>query len=397
MRIVLAAALAVAMICLGLAGANAYSQRQQALAAQAALQEHQRETSATRAWSAFEALTAVDPNASLNDHAWEFALARTPADFDVLRERWTLEAEVATLDLAYLSAESGGVEGTVPNDISDLGRSIQAAAEQAAGLGISTDPAGDLALSLADYARLPLSERVDQHDSIRDALAAGLQTLTTRVSAKRDAADLAGRVDDLVSVASTVGIPADLAQQIADAKTLSASATSDGDVRAADQRLQAVTAKLNAIINRTDGAPLPPCLDGPQPAYLIWIHLDAQQLVAYENGCPWLATAVTTGRPALPTDRGTWSIFYKSFAYHMISPWPKGSPFYYPPTWVYYAMEFVGDGTFIHNADWQPDYSYGPGSQYGPYASHGCVHVRDGVLPSLYAWAPIGTTVIVGD
>ena len=106
---------------------------------------------------------------------------------------------------------------------------------------------------------------------------------------------------------------------------------------------------------------------------------------------------MTTGRPALPTGRGTFHIFYKSRSYHMVSPWPDGSPFHYPPTWVYNAMEFIGDGTFIHNADWQPDASYGPGSQNGPYASHGCVHVVDAPLAQLYDWAPIGTTVIVGD
>ena len=81
----------------------------------------------------------------------------------------------------------------------------------------------------------------------------------------------------------------------------------------------------------------------------------------------------------------------------MISPWPMGNQFYYPPTWVSYAMEFIGNGTFIHSADWQPADSYGPGSQYGPYASHGCVHVLDDPLKQLYDWAAIGATVVVED
>ncbi len=81
----------------------------------------------------------------------------------------------------------------------------------------------------------------------------------------------------------------------------------------------------------------------------------------------------------------------------MVSPWPPGSPFWYPTTWVYDAMEFVGDGTFIHNADWEPDDAYGPDSEYGPYASHGCVHVPDAALAKLYDWAQVGATVIVGD
>jgi lipoprotein-anchoring transpeptidase ErfK/SrfK len=81
----------------------------------------------------------------------------------------------------------------------------------------------------------------------------------------------------------------------------------------------------------------------------------------------------------------------------MVSPWPLGSPFYYPPTWVGDAMEFIGNGTFLHSADWEPDGAFGPDSDDGPYASHGCVHVLPGPLQQLYDWAAIGTTVVVGD
>ena len=38
---------------------------------------------------------------------------------------------------------------------------------------------------------------------------------------------------------------------------------------------------------------------------------------------------------------------------------------------------------FIHTADWEPPGAYGPGSQYGSYASHGCVHVQDGPAATL--------------
>lgn len=397
MRTVLVAALAVGTVALGLSGANAYSDHQQAVAAAIAIQQQQRSDAAAAAWTQFMELYSVDPGAGFSQHATEYARAQTPADFQLLQERWRLETDVARLDLAYLADSSGGLEGGVPHDIAELGRSIASAAAAAAGLGISTDPAPDMARRLDSYVALPAAERLAQHEEVHGELTTGLETLTSRVDARREATNLAARLDDLVALAANVGIPDALAQQVADARALSARATGDQDVRAADQQLQAVTAALNGIVNRTPGAPLPPCLTGAQPSHLIWIHLASQQLVAYQDGCPWLATPVTTGRPALPTDRGTFSIFYKTYAYKMISPWPLGSPFYYPPTWVYYAMEFVGDGTFIHNADWQPDGSYGPGSQYGPYASHGCVHVRDAVLPSLYAWAPVGTTVIVGD
>jgi lipoprotein-anchoring transpeptidase ErfK/SrfK len=37
----------------------------------------------------------------------------------------------------------------------------------------------------------------------------------------------------------------------------------------------------------------------------------------------------------------------------------------------------------------------GPGSENGPYASHGCVHIPSTALPNLYNWANIGATVVV--
>ena len=79
----------------------------------------------------------------------------------------------------------------------------------------------------------------------------------------------------------------------------------------------------------------------------------------------------------------------------MVSPWTPASGLWYPPTWVYDAMEFVGDGTFLHTADWEPQSAFGPGSEYGGYASHGCVHLQDQIAAQLYAWADLGTSVDV--
>jgi lipoprotein-anchoring transpeptidase ErfK/SrfK len=153
-------------------------------------------------------------------------------------------------------------------------------------------------------------------------------------------------------------------------------------------------ALLASVGPRAEVAAAGPCASG-FPARLIVIHLATQQLDAFTGGCQWLQTPVTTGRPALPTGRGTFQIFYKAVRYTMVSPWPPGSPFWYPTTTVGWAMEFIRNGTFIHSAGWQPAGTYGAGSEYGPYASHGCVHVLPGPLSQLYAWAPIGTTVTV--
>lgn len=58
-------------------------------------------------------------------------------------------------------------------------------------------------------------------------------------------------------------------------------------------------------------------------------------------------------------------------------------------------MEFLTGGFYIHNAPWEPATAYGPGSQNGPYASHGCVHVPYSAMQALYNWAAPGTTLVI--
>ena len=52
-------------------------------------------------------------------------------------------------------------------------------------------------------------------------------------------------------------------------------------------------------------------------------------------------------------------------------------------------------GFFIHDAPWEPSTGFGPGSQNGLDASHGCVHIPTPTMAWLYSWSPIGTTVII--
>lgn len=61
-------------------------------------------------------------------------------------------------------------------------------------------------------------------------------------------------------------------------------------------------------------------------------------------------TPVTTGMPHLATPDGMFSIRYKVTNQMFISPWPPGSPYYYPPEHVNYAMYFADVGYFIHDA-----------------------------------------------
>ena len=47
----------------------------------------------------------------------------------------------------------------------------------------------------------------------------------------------------------------------------------------------------------------------------------------------------------------------------MVSPWPKGSPFWYPTGTVTWVMEFDVGGYFLHDASWEPNSMFGPGSE----------------------------------
>jgi len=134
----------------------------------------------------------------------------------------------------------------------------------------------------------------------------------------------------------------------------------------------------------------------PQPRLqkAVVIRLRAQTLTAYLDGKPVLTTPVTTGRPALPTPVGTFYIHSRASPYVFTSPWPNGNPYWYPPTPATWAMYFY-DNDFLHDDSGEPASAFGAGSENGPYASHGCVHVPYNAMAFLYQWLPVGATVIV--
>ena len=133
---------------------------------------------------------------------------------------------------------------------------------------------------------------------------------------------------------------------------------------------------------------------GPGQLFIV-VRLEEQSLTLYRDGAVVLSTPVTTGRPALPTPVGSYDIAWRASPYTFISPWPKGNAYYYEPAHVTWAMYFY-DNDFLHDS-YEPDGAYGKGSNYGPYASHGCVHVPRGVMQVLYTTVPDHTPLIVVD
>jgi lipoprotein-anchoring transpeptidase ErfK/SrfK len=128
---------------------------------------------------------------------------------------------------------------------------------------------------------------------------------------------------------------------------------------------------------------------------VITLNLTLQEAIFYQNGCAVRATPITTGRPYLRTPTGYFHVFFKTSPFTMVSPWPKGSPFWYPTGTVTWVMEFAYGGYFLHDASWEPASMFGPGSENSYVASHGCVHIPTPVMRWAYGWTPIGTPVII--
>jgi lipoprotein-anchoring transpeptidase ErfK/SrfK len=220
----------------------------------------------------------------------------------------------------------------------------------------------------------------------------------------------------------------------------SATATNTPDASAQDE-LPTPTVSLNptATLEPTQ-APTPGATSTPTPrpapipaapetsGKVILVSLSRQQLYAYQDGALAFTFTVETGRPELPTPTGVFHVFRKDCSdlrwvsnnapttshnaqcvehqgdgYQEVfnSPWPQGSPYWYAPTHINYAMKFREDGFYLHDAWWHA--TFGPGSNTphklpsGSWetGSHGCVGMRIADAERLYAWVPLDTPVYI--
>lgn len=135
---------------------------------------------------------------------------------------------------------------------------------------------------------------------------------------------------------------------------------------------------------------------GPKHIIVNWT---AQEAYAYEGSKQVMDTLVTTGVrgvSAYGTDFGPMKVLHNEHPWKMHSPWPQGSPYWYPDTTVQWTVFFTWTGESFHDASWEPDYLLGPGSQYNASTrSHGCIHLPYNLAQWLYGWADVGTPVDV--
>lgn len=182
------------------------------------------------------------------------------------------------------------------------------------------------------------------------------------------------------------------------------------DVSVVDLHVQNLAAKLSTVTTAADleqvngglqvqDKVLQDAMTRTLPDKAITISLSEQVIRAYEHGQQVFWSYVTTGRPGLETDPGNFKVYWKVSPWTMHSPWPKGSPYWYPDSKVQMVMWFNG-GDGIHDASWRS--RYGPGTN-GPHydptgedtGTHGCVNVPFKNMVWLWNWTPTGTQVLV--
>ena len=112
-----------------------------------------------------------------------------------------------------------------------------------------------------------------------------------------------------------------------------------------------------------------------------WIEviLSKQKLIAWQNGRAVMSSLVSSGTSRHPTRRGTFRVYAKYRATRMRGP---GYDLPGVPYTMYYSGSYAVHGAYWHN-------------NFGHPMSHGCVNLPVAFSQRLYAWAPVGTPVVV--
>jgi lipoprotein-anchoring transpeptidase ErfK/SrfK len=331
----------------------------------------------------------------------------TGAGVDTAQDKATLDQTRSALAAAKSPKAVDTAMIGISERLSTLQLQTQAKLAADAALG-SSRTAAQLALARGDR----LVAAVQQFSQLQPTVAASVAAIAAQHDAFLKATDIAGYdavtsattsatnpIDDLLTSRSgAYGDMASARQSVQDAIRYK---VDPGDI---PKRLDALQGTLDQattaavflfVTNQIDGM-MPPLLDRIGIAELgvgkvIVISLQRQELTAYEDGKPFLTTLITTGRPALPTPPGNYTVLRKNHPWKMTSDFPPSSPYWYPPSWVQYTLWFRSDGYAIHDAPWRD--RYGPGTESA--GSHGCVNVPFSNMETLFAWADVGTRVIV--
>jgi hypothetical protein len=339
------------------------------------------------AWSEMELEfgSYVPSSASSAAATWATQLdaATTPVAINTLAANWTdavaVARKAATLD--EVTVATGGYGG-----VAALVAAVEQRVSVARGDNLDTGAIPSLIATLTASG----SDATATITAIK-SLEADLGPLNALISLDGRVVTELRTLDSRVVLATTHNA-AGAAAFAGDYQSLSAQLREGGTA----ERLDSVAARIVATEDSVNAAlTAVGCGHDVPGGKVIDVDVTTQSAVFFDDGCIAGQALVTTGRPGLRTPTGTFRIYAKYSPITLISPWPQSSPYYYSPEKAEYAMEFLRGGFFIHDAPWEPSSGFGPGSQNGPDASHGCVHMPTPTMAWLYAWSPIGTTVII--
>lgn len=137
---------------------------------------------------------------------------------------------------------------------------------------------------------------------------------------------------------------------------------------------------------------------------IIVVSIVEEAMRIYQDGKLVKAFYVTTGRVERPVLPGYWTVQDRKSPDQFKSTEPPGSPFWYPPTPIHYAILYHWGGFFIHDAWWRQD--FGPGTQF-PHidsggttsfnynGSHGCINMQEDQAAWVYANTNWNTNILV--
>ena len=131
-----------------------------------------------------------------------------------------------------------------------------------------------------------------------------------------------------------------------------------------------------------------------QHGMVLMISQVEQAMRVYKDGKLIRSFQVTTGRVERPALPGVWTVQDRKSPDMFQSSDPPGSPYWYPPTPIHYAILYHWGGFFVHDAWWRVN--FGPGTQFPHYdvggdesfagnGSHGCVNMQENDAAWVYA------------
>jgi len=131
-----------------------------------------------------------------------------------------------------------------------------------------------------------------------------------------------------------------------------------------------------------------------QHGMVLMVSQVEQAMRIYKDGKLIRSFQVTTGRVERPALPGVWTVQDRKSPDQFKSSDPPGSPYWYPPTPIQYAILYHWGGFFVHDAWWRVN--FGPGTQFPHYdvggdesfagnGSHGCVNMQSNDAAWVYA------------